>query len=241
MQRLVLAVLSLGTLAACDPTVPDSGAGVGFGSYDQYRAQREAELTGSAPGATTGLSPQAVSSETTSTGQDLSAPADPTGQFADEALATVAATQADGAPAEPAPGAITNSVGISSENDFGAVSSTRSIEQDAARVAANREAYVTIEPGALPTRSSREGSGATLVQYALSTSNTVGQPIYSRLIPGAAARQSRNCAKYPSPDLAQADFLASGGPERNAKGLDADGDGFACSWDPAPFRLAAGR
>ena len=46
------------------------------------------------------------------------------------------------------------------------------------------------------------------------------------------------CGKFASPDLAQMDFLQSGGPERDRKGLDPDGDGFACAWDPTPFRLA---
>mgnify|MGYP000454045377 CR=1 FL=1 len=48
------------------------------------------------------------------------------------------------------------------------------------------------------------------------------------------------CAKYASADLAQEDFLQRGGPERDRKGLDPDGDGYACNWDPTPFRAAAG-
>ncbi len=48
----------------------------------------------------------------------------------------------------------------------------------------------------------------------------------------------RNCAKYGSPDLAQMAFLSKGGPKRDRMGLDPDGDGYACSWDPAPFRQA---
>jgi hypothetical protein len=32
--------------------------------------------------------------------------------------------------------------------------------------------------------------------------------------------------------------LSNGGPERDRLGLDPDGDGFACYWDPTPFRLA---
>ena len=32
--------------------------------------------------------------------------------------------------------------------------------------------------------------------------------------------------------------LPCGGPERDPRGLDPDGDGFACDWDPAPFRAA---
>lgn len=46
------------------------------------------------------------------------------------------------------------------------------------------------------------------------------------------------CAKFSSPDLAQEAFLSAGGPDRDRKGLDPDGDGYACSWDPRPFRTA---
>ena len=134
---------------------------------------------------------------------------------------------------------VVNAVGISSENDFSAVSSERSIEEDAALVAANKEAYVTIQPTALPSRPNSDAG--IIVEFALSTTNSVGQALYSRLIPGAESRAARNCAKYPSPDLAQEYFLKNGGPEKNPQGLDPDGDGFACSWDPAPFRLAAKR
>lgn len=221
MRSFVVSILSLAALAACDAPVPDSGAGVGFGSYSDYQAQREAELIAQGEGGTPlagGLDSRAISGENVA-----GAPQDTDQLIADAAAAI--------------PSSVQNEVGISSENDFDAVADQRSIEQDAARVAANREQYQVIEPTALPTRPS--GSAATLVEYALSTTNSVGQPIYSRLIPGAIARQTRNCAKYPSPDKAQEDFLAGGGPKRNVKGLDADGDGFACSWDPAPFRLAA--
>jgi hypothetical protein len=48
------------------------------------------------------------------------------------------------------------------------------------------------------------------------------------------------CDRYRSKDEAQQDFLAKGGPERDAYGLDPDGDGYACGWDPRPFRLAVG-
>jgi hypothetical protein len=50
--------------------------------------------------------------------------------------------------------------------------------------------------------------------------------------------QDAACAKYASPDLAQQAFLERGGPERDRLGVDPDGDGFACSWDPRPFRTA---
>lgn len=223
-MRLTVALISLAALAACETPVPDSGSGVGFGSYAEYQAEREAQLIAGGEGggsATTGLDTQAISAE-----------------------ATAAIDAAENAPAAPStsgatPSAVSNAVGISAENDFSAVSSERSIEEDAALVAANKEAYVTIQPTALPSRPTSDAG--TIVEFALSTTNTVGQALYSRLIPGAKSRAARNCAKYPSPDLAQEYFLKNGGPERNPQGLDPDGDGFACSWDPAPFRLAAKR
>lgn len=226
MRRASYALISLIALAACETPVPDSGSGVGFNSYADYQAQREAELIANGDGrgqsagvstsATTGLDTQAISAEAT---------------------AAIDAAENTPAPVGPAPKAVTNAIGISSENNFDAVASERSIEQDAARVAANKDSYVTIQPTAVPTRPTKDA--ATIVEFALSTTNRVGEALYSRLIPGAQTRAARACAKYPSPDLAQEDFLSSGGPERNAKGLDPDGDGFACSWDPAPFRLAA--
>jgi hypothetical protein len=233
MRRAAFVVMSLAVLAACDPAVPDSGSGVGFGTYSEYQARREAELIangegGSArPVTTSSVASSDISDEAMAAiGQNPStvgAPSDSTGQ---RAVAPVSA-------------GVENGVGISAENDFDAVSSERSIAEDAARVAANREQYQTVAPTSVPSRPS--GAGTSLVQFALSTTNSVGQPIYSRLTLGAEARALRNCAKYPSPDLAQDAFLAGGGPERNVKGLDPDGDGFACSWDPHPFRLAAGR
>ncbi|RPE72074.1 hypothetical protein EDD53_1217 [Pacificibacter maritimus] len=246
MRRAALAVISLAVLAGCETRVPDSGAGVGFGTYAEYQQRREAELIANGEGRASAqpIAPAlAMSNEAiaptegadvadaamAAIGQGgavsqapLDAPADPTGQFS-QAVAT--------------PTSVENSVGISAENDFDAVSSERSIEQDAAVIAANRQAYQTVEPTAVPSRP--KDATTSLVSFALSTSNSVGQALYSRLTVGAAARAERNCAKYPSPDLAQEAFLAGGGPQRNVQGLDPDGDGFACSWDPRPFRLAA--
>lgn len=127
--------------------------------------------------------------------------------------------------------------GISDEQDFTAVSARQTIESDAARIEANRAQYVIVEPKDLPVR---PGSGdlALVVEYALATTNGVGQPLYRRAGAFGENRFTRNCARYASADLAQADFLNRGGPKRDAKGLDPDGDGFACYWDPSPFRQA---
>ena len=66
----------------------------------------------------------------------------------------------------------------------------------------------------------------------------LGSPVYSRFPIGGQSRFLRNCDKYPSSDMAQIAFLERGGPKRDTLGLDPDGDGFACYWDPAPFRKA---
>lgn len=144
----------------------------------------------------------------------------------------------------PAPGAVSStpmeatggSAGISDEQDFGAVSARETIESDAARIAANRQAYVQIEPTDLPSRPG--GSGPSIVAFALATNNPVGAQLYDRSRLSGRARFNRNCAKYTSSDMAQQDFLARGGPRRDPKGIDPDGDGFACYWDPSSYRQA---
>lgn len=208
MRHLVL-LISLAAVAACGPTIPDSGAGVGFASYDDMAGQRQLrdqQLSGQAPLVGGGE----ISQETVATGSPV------------PLSATVS-----GAPNNP---------GISDEQDFSAVASRETIESDKQRLAQQADAYQVIAPTALPTRSG--SSGPSIVEYALATTNSVGQPIYSRSSFSSQSRYQRNCAKYPSSDLAQIDFLKAGGPKRDGKGLDPDGDGFACYWDPSPFRLA---
>lgn len=134
-----------------------------------------------------------------------------------------------------AEGTVAGSAGISDEQDFSAVAARETIESDAERLARNRAQYQVIAPTDLPQRSG--AAGPNIVEFALSTSHAVGTPVYKRSSlrmtdPNAA------CAKFASPDLAQEAFLASGGPDKDRKGLDPDGDGYACAWDPRPFRAA---
>jgi hypothetical protein len=130
---------------------------------------------------------------------------------------------------------VPNSATVSDEQDFAAVSQRETIESDKQRIERNRAQYQIDQPTALPTRQGDEG--ANIVQFALSTSNPVGTQMYKR---SGLRLSSSNaaCAKYASPDLAQQAFLDAGGPEKDRKGLDADGDGYACGWNPAPFRAA---
>ncbi len=137
-------------------------------------------------------------------------------------------------PSNPAPVIVTSPAGnaeISDEQDFEAVSGRQTIESDAERLEANRARYTVIQPTELPTR----GQTPNIVAYALKTNNPVGVRLYRRVL-GNKGRAARACSKYATADLAQQAFLARGGPIRDTKGLDPDGDGFACSWDPTPFR-----
>jgi len=122
---------------------------------------------------------------------------------------------------------------LSDENDFEAVSERQSIESDAERVEKNRALYVLIEPTSLPRR---PGSNVpSIVEYAIKTTNPVGTQLYSRPF-ASKTRFDWNCAKYSSQSAAQEAFLVWGGPRVDPKGIDPDGDGFACYWDPKPFR-----
>jgi len=168
---------ALAVLSACSTPIPESGAyyeqpvdtgeGVGFGSYQSYesdRAARERALEGG----TTPILPQessAQGAEGAISGDELRA----------------AGLPASTAPTPSQTAAIVvdvNNPGISDEQDFQAVSERVSIETDKQRIAAQREAYRVIEPTAVPTRSG--STGANIVAFALSTSNRVGEQIYSR-------------------------------------------------------------
>ncbi|NPD13645.1 hypothetical protein HOY34_00330 [Xinfangfangia sp. D13-10-4-6] len=267
-----LSSLGVVVLAACTPSVPESGVpGVGFQDYnsyirDNYQRGNSAGLPGGAAGQ--GQTPLAATPPAASTGFDPSA-------------AAAAIDRAEGGSSAPPPAIITNpdagvqgaailpynSLGsdtgatntgvrprggapagikeesgelahsnpsISDENDFNAVAARETIASDADRIARNRAEYVVIQPGALPVRQGE--SGPNIVEYALATNNAPGVAMYSR------GRSSKDpniaCAKYTSPDLAQEAFLAAGGPDKDRHGLDPDGDGFACGWDPRPFRTA---
>ncbi len=230
--------LGILALAACSPPVPESGAAPGYfdsyRDYNDYRLRRDEQLYG-------GRSPAPVTTPTTvrPPGQTPVAAAIPPGRLGGPSPAPVTTAAAeDGDDTARSEVAIDlDNPSISDEQDFAAVSNRQSIESDAERLRAQREAYQVIQPTALPTRSGSEAPN--IVEYAISTRNAVGQKIYRRNTIFAGDKYVKNCARYASSDLAQEDFLRSGGPERDKQGLDPDGDGFACSWDPTPFRRIA--
>lgn len=145
-----------------------------------------------------------------------------------------AAAPAPGPAPAPVPAGAAVPAPISDEQDFDAVAARETIESDKARIAANRQLFQEVAPQPLPPRTE---TGPNIVAYALSVTNRVGEPVWRRSAL-ALANHERSCAAYASPDLAQQDFLRRGGPQRDPKNLDPDGDGFACRWDPTPFQRA---
>jgi hypothetical protein len=239
--------LMMTALAACAPAIPDSGAGVdpgagvGFGNYDAYqreKAAREAALAGARLPSSAAVAQQpldATGGATAPPGNEEAARIAAEARAALDAVAGEEPVQAS--PSNPPP-AVVNNVGISRENSFDAVGAKRTIEEDAARIARNRQQYEVIRPAEI---GSRPGDvGPNIVEYALSTNQPVGTQMYRRFGIATESRHARNCAGYASPDQAQIDFLREGGPSRDRMALDPDGDGYACGWDPAPFRRARG-
>lgn len=263
---VAVAAVAAAALAGCAARVPDSAAGVGFDSYAEYMRARQAELArppatvappaaiagvpgpGAAPAAAASATPPPVTSAPLSALRSDGAPAP--AAAAGAAAAGVAAPAATAGPPRvrgDAPSTINPQYGeveayvrpsISDEQDFDAVAARESIESDRERLARLREQYVVVEPTAVPER---PGAAPNIVDYALATRHFVGEKRHDRSVFATDAGHQRACARFPSADLAQEAFLARGGPARDPDTLDPDGDGFACDWDPAPFRLAVRR
>ena len=98
-------------------------------------------------------------------------------------------------------------------------------------LASARDRLVVVQPGPLPDRV----DGVNIALFAKQTSNAVGDSRFARNA-GARVSGMGNCGRFRDADAAQRAFLAGGGPEQDRYGIDPDGDGFACKWDPAPYR-----
>jgi hypothetical protein len=93
---------------------------------------------------------------------------------------------------------------------------------------AARSQLVVVQPTSVP----QGVAGVNIALYANQTTNAVGERVYGRSGVGFAS----GCRGYRTADDAQRAFLAAGGPASDPRGLDPDGDGFACDWDPTPYR-----
>jgi hypothetical protein len=224
VKKFAILTVSILALSACAPQVPDSGEGVGFNDYAEYeleleRARREAALQG-------------TSGPTISQNGAIVPPS------AGVSTTELAAAGIDTQTVPDVPNvALGSNPEISDEQNFAAVASRESIESDAERRERQAAAYQLIEATALPNRPGN--AGPNIVEYALQAPNNRGEEVFTRTGLSGDSRFQRNCAKYRTPDDAQRDFLTRGGPLRDRLGIDPDGDGFACGWDPQAFRTIA--
>lgn len=261
LKIFAMAGMSVALLAACDtnnssPRMSDATArSVGFSDYAQYmRAQEELSRIRQREVAQTRGVPLPAGAP------QFGAPPSPSSSIGQEAVAAVrgeqmaapqsvqsgqpfpVANQASGAPlSATGSGGTTQPNGMSSGAGTGGVSEQRFTPQP----------FGTAQPDQLIERDfvpqvrvsdaelSQGDAGPNLFAYALSTQHNVGQTRYNRSNPLRWRRSETACARFSSQDLAQEAFLAAGGPERDPNHLDPDGDGFACWWDPTPFRQAA--
>lgn len=263
MRGAPLVGAMLAVLAGCTQPVPQSG--VGFGDYQTYLRNREAALRTGAPpppapgspitGPTVGASPlpgapvsggfsTELADAAIARAETGAVPAPPPVTSLPPAALPPVDLSDPNRPRSDAPlnirpesGEVQGNVGISDEQDFGAVSARETIESDAERLARARAQYQVVQPTAVPQRPGGE-AGSSLVEFALQTSHAPGTPVYRRSGIRLNSDPLANCGRYASADLAQEDFLGRGGPERDPRGIDPDGDGFACGWDPRPFRAA---
>jgi len=213
-MRAVFSAILLGVVSACAPQIPESGAG--FDNSPDAQRARELELA--AGSANVGrLVPGGVIS----------------GEVPDQPAVTPAVAPV----AQPLPGAATSPASSASAVSGGGADIAALTAAALAAAPPGNGAAPDANAGAVPPRPAGTSS-PNIVAYALETSNPRGNRIYSRTGVNLEARSVRNCAAYPSSDQAQIAFLTKGGPENDRLALDPDGDGYACGWDPAPFRKA---
>ena len=122
--------------------------------------------------------------------------------------------------------------GISNAQDFDDVSVRMSIRSDAEHLKQLKSERVVFLP--LPLPEAPEAGG--VAEYALITDHPRGTPVHDRLTFGSTQFLAAKCSRYFDAHEAQRAFLSSGGPGRDRMGLDPDGDGYACNWDPGLFR-----
>ncbi|MFN7002601.1 MAG: hypothetical protein ACK4NW_04095 [Roseinatronobacter sp.] len=264
-MRIISALTLVGSLtllAACDTSAPYSnvidttGRGVGFSDYAQYlRAQEELSRIRRAEAA------QARTMPVAQTGPQFGGAAQQPSTIGQEAVAAVRGTTPVAQPA-PQPFPVAQQAPMPQQPAPVQTASLAQAPQTEAAAPAPRSAGVseqafTPQPFGTPQQNRlverdfvpqvrvteeelRQGAGGpNLFVYALSTQHNVGETRYNRSHPLRWRRWESACAQYPSQDLAQEAFLAAGGPVNDPNHMDPDGDGFACWWDPSPFRQAA--
>lgn len=240
-MRALFAMIAVVGFGACAPQIPDSGAsvGVGFKNYDTYLAEQRAREQALRTGQPVTVQPVNVQlpSQTVNSRTDPTVAGVPPTPEQETANAAVAAVRGQDpvqvASATQVP--TTDNPDLSDEQDFQAVSGRQSIESNAERLKSQSAQYEVVAPKALPSRP--RGNAQTPIEFAVATNHPIGSKVYGRS-PFGSGKYAAACAKFTSGEAAQDAFLKAGGPKRDKLGVDPDGDGYACRWDPTIYRVA---
>lgn len=116
------------------------------------------------------------------------------------------------------------------------IASAAPVTTNSAQPRANSGASSGSKSGAGDVAFGSQSTTVNLYAYARGTTNAPGEQIFTRSGEAGAETSRAACMKFSGPSLAQIAFLEHGGPVKDPLGLDPDGDGFACGWDPTPFR-----
>ncbi len=242
------ALIGLSGCMGAGPGPASMNTGVGFGSYQDYLRARENELGSPAmrrapysiPPERSALPPPPVIAARPMEPVPALPMAQSQPRFAAAASAQPSAPVALGAPlaapmAAAAPAALPEQTRqeVSNQQDFLAVLSRQgSAAQGSAPVATIETTPVTgiPDPGVQ--------AGPNIMAYALAFDHPVGTERYRRVNPLRWRQWENACLQFRTQEDAQRAFLSAGGPERDSGNLDPDGDGYACWWDPAPYRRA---
>ncbi|MFD1796302.1 hypothetical protein FQV27_00930 [Paracoccus aurantiacus] len=218
MKKVVLGLACALGVSACadgtgqvlDPRYRFSGAT----PYDQYRAQRELALTGQ------GATPTTVPKKRPFAAPTPEQIASPT------AWQRIEASRARAGQAAGARGAGGGYYDPATGRRVTASGNTRSAAVTAATPA--------VTTHAVPPATVTEAEADRLRRYAVTQNHPVGEIVYPRTR-GTQTDAARACAQFPNAEAAQLMFLSSGGPQRDPLGMDPDGDGFVCEWDPTYY------
>ncbi|MDO5606244.1 MAG: hypothetical protein Q4G25_13885 [Paracoccus sp. (in: a-proteobacteria)] len=99
-----------------------------------------------------------------------------------------------------------------------------------------RATTAAVVPARPVTAAAASGQTDALTRYAFAQGHAPGTAVHARS-GGSASEAARACARFPNAAAAQLMFLSAGGPGADPYGMDPDGDGFVCGWDPAPYRV----
>lgn len=90
-------------------------------------------------------------------------------------------------------------------------------------------------PAAVVTQGPYRGSTPVLAQYAATVDHAPGTRVWPRRN-ADPVKALEICTTYATADAAQIGYLSRGGPSADPLGIDPDGDGYVCGWDPATWQ-----